>query len=120
MFFAMCDYDKYTDTYKPKTEDKEYVGYIYAILANEASEDSKYPFGVFSNKIDVIGLQPFQRPGRQKGYAYHVGKKGILRGYLYSFSYTKEDSEAIYNHYHQGDALWCKDDIVNTAKEIAR
>lgn len=119
MFFAMCDYDKDTDTYKPKTEDKEYVGYIYAILSNETSEDSKNPFGVFSNKIDVIGLQPFQRPGSQKGYAYHVGKKGILRGYLYSFSYTKEDSETIYNHYHQGDALWCKDDIVDTAKEIA-
>ena len=67
----------------------------------------------------MIGLQPFQRPGKQKGYAYHVGKKGILRGYLYSFSYTKEDSEAIYNYYHQGDALWCKDDIVDTAKEIA-
>lgn len=31
MFFAMCDYDECTDTYKPKTEDKEYVGYIYAI-----------------------------------------------------------------------------------------
>ena len=74
---------------------------------------------MFSNKINVIGLQPFQRPGKQKGYACHVGKKGILRGYLYSFSYTKEDSEAIYNHYHQGDALWCKDDIVDTAKEIA-
>lgn len=119
MFFAMCDYDECTDTYKPKTEDKEYVGYIYAILSNETSDDSKNPFGVFSNKINVIGLQPFQRPGKQKGYACHVGKKGILRGYLYSFSYTKEDSEAIYNHYHQGDALWCKDDIVDTAKEIA-
>ena len=97
----------------------DYVGYIYAILSNETSEDSKNPFGVFSNKINVIGLQPFQRPGKQKGYACHVGKKGILRGYLYSFSYTKEDSEAIYNHYNQGDALWCKDDIVDTAKEIA-
>lgn len=115
MFFAMCDYDKGTDTYKPKTEDKEYIGYIYAILANETSED----FGVFSNKINVIGLQPFLRPGKQKGYACHVGKKGMLSGYLYSFSYTKEDSEAIYNHYHHGDDLWCKDDIVDTAKKIA-
>lgn len=43
----------------------------------------------------------------------------MLKGYLYSFSYTKEDSEAIYNHYHQGDDLWCKDDIVDTAKAIA-
>lgn len=119
MFFAMCDYDKNTDTYKPKTEDKEYIGYIYAVLSNERSNDPKIPFGVFSNKIDVIGLQPFLRPGRQKGYAYHVGKEGMLRGFLYSFSYTKEDSEAIYNHYHQGGDLWCKDDIVDTAKAIS-
>lgn len=43
----------------------------------------------------------------------------MLRGYLYSFNYTKEDSEAIYNHFHQGDDLWCKDDIVDTAKLIS-
>ena len=119
MFFAMCDYDKNTDSYKPKAENKEYIGYIYAILTNESSKDPKNPFGVFSNKVNVIGLQPFQRPGRQKGYAYHVGKEGMLRGYLYSFDYTKEDSEAIYNHFHQGNDLWCKDDIVDTVKLIS-
>ena len=43
----------------------------------------------------------------------------MLRGFLYSFSYTKEDSEAIYNYYHQGGDLWCKDDIVDTAKAIS-
>ena len=119
MFFAMCDYDKSTDTYEPKTEVKEYIGYIYAILSNETSNDPKNPFGVFSNNINVIGLQPFLRPGRQKGYAYHVGKEGMLSGFLYSFNYTKEDSEAIYNYFHQGDDLWCKDDIVDTVKAIA-
>lgn len=119
MFFAMCDYDKNADCYKPKVEDKVYTGYLYTILTNESSKDPNNPFGVFSNKVNVIGLQPFQRPGRQKGYAYHVGKEGMLRGYLYSFNYTKEDSEAIYNHFHQGDDLWCKDDIVDTAKLIA-
>lgn len=31
MFFAMCDYDSDTDSYKPKHEDKQYVGYLYAI-----------------------------------------------------------------------------------------
>ena len=77
------------------------------------------PFAVFSNKINVICVQPLLRPGRQKGYAYHVGKEGMLRGFLYSFSYTKADSEAIYNYYHHGGDLWCKDDIVDTAKAIA-
>ena len=76
MLNLRCDYDKNTDSYKPKAEDKEYVGYIYAILTNESSKDPKNPFGVFSNKVNVIGLQPFQRPGRQKGYAYMLVKKG--------------------------------------------
>ena len=119
MFFAMCDYDEDTASYKPKAENKEYVGYIYSILTNESSKSPDNPLCVFSNKVNVIGLQPFQRPGRQKGYAYHVGKEGMLSGYLYSFSYTKEDSEAIYNNFHRGADLWCKDDIVDTAKVIA-
>lgn len=120
LFFAMCDYDEVHDCYVAKCEDKEYVGYIYTILSNEQSNDSKNAFGVFSNKIKVIGLQPFERPGAQKGFAYHIGKQGIFHGYLYSFSYTKEDSSNIYNMFHQGKDLWRKDFIVDVAGLIAR
>lgn len=117
MFFAMCDYDRATDMYKPKEEDREYVGYIYAILSYDSV--SKNPFGVFSNRIQVIGLQPFERPGKQRGYAYHVGCDGLVSGYLYSFCYTKDDSLKIYNHFHKGQDLWHEDEISITAKEIA-
>ena len=119
MFFAMCDYDCDADAYKPKNEDKLYVGYLYVVLANENGNDPQNPFGVFSDKIEVIGLQPFKRPGRQKGFAYHAGKEGMVSGYLYSFNYTKEDSVCIFNYFRQGNALWTKDEIVDVAKVIA-
>lgn len=120
MFFAMCDYDKHTDSYKPKQEDKTYIGYLYAVLANENSNDARNPFGVYSEKLNVIGLQPFKRPGRQNGFAYHVGSEGKISGYLYSFIYTKDDSIGIFNHFHGGEYLWCKDDMVDVAKDIAK
>ena len=120
MFFAMCDYDRDTDSYKPKHEDKQYVGYLYAILANENSNDPNNPFGVYSDKLKVIGLQPFKRPGRQNGFAYHVGSEGLISGYLYSFNYSKDDSIEIFNYFHAGEYLWCKDDIVDVAKAIAK
>lgn len=120
MFFAMCDYDSDTDSYKPKHEDKQYVGYLYAILANENSNDPHNSFGVYSDKLKVIGLQPFKRPGRQNGFAYHVGSEGLISGYLYSFNYTKDDSIEIFNYFHAGEYLWCKDDIVDVAKTIAK
>lgn len=120
MFFAMCDYDNDTDSYKPKHEDKPYIGYIYAILANENSHNSNIPFAIYSDKLNVIGLQPFKRPGRQKGFAYHVGNEGLINGYLYSFNYTKDDSMDIFNYFHRGEYLWCKDEIVDVVKVIAK
>lgn len=116
-FFAMCDYDKDNDCYKPKEEDREYIGYIYAILINENTQNNHLE--IFSDKISVIGLQPFGRPGLQKGFAYHVGKEGMVSGYLYSFSYSKEDSQRIFNHFHCGNDLWCKDEVTDVARHIA-
>lgn len=120
LFFAMCDYDKTEDCYKPKTEDKEYVGYIYAKLTHETSDkgNDNNPFGTFSGRVKVIGVQPFKRPGAQRGFSFAAGPNGLQDGYLYSFSYTKKDSEYIYNHYHKGTDLWCKDDIAEYAKMI--
>lgn len=116
LFFAMCDKDG--DCYKPKTEDKEYIGYLYAIPANEGIKNQNNAFETFSDRIKVIGLQPFKRPGLQKGYAFHVGKEGLNNGYLYSFNYTKDDSERFYNKFKQGTALWCDDHITQYAEKI--
>lgn len=77
LFFAMCDYDPSTDSYKPKDKPGDYVGYVYAILTNARSKRLKdMAFTTFSDKVRAIGLQPFKRPGRQKGFSCHVGKDG--------------------------------------------
>lgn len=120
LFFAMCDYDKNNDRYIAKVEDKEYVGYIYAKLthATNNNKNPKNPFGTFSSKVKVIGVQPFKRPGAQRGFSFEAGSNGLQDVYLYSFSYTKKDSENIYKHFHNGAELWCKDDITDYAKKI--
>lgn len=120
LFFAMCDYDNAEDCYKPKREDKEYVGYIYAKLTHETSDkrNDNNPFGTFSGRVKVIGVQPFKRPGVQRGFSFDAGSNGLQNAYLYSFSYTKKDSEDIYRHFHNGADLWCKDEITGYAKKI--
>ena len=120
LFFTICDYDKAEDRYKAKEEDKEYVGYIYAKLTHETSDkgNEKNPFGTFSGRVKVIGVQPFKRPGAQRGFSFEAGSNGLQEGYLYSFSYTKKDSVDIYKHFHNGADLWCKDEITDYAKKI--
>ena len=119
LFFAMCDYDSDYDKYKPKLEDKEYIGYLYAVLTPSlAYGEQERPFN-FSKYIKPIGLQPFKRPGLQKGFSLHVQKDNpTMRGYLYSFTYRKEDSEYIYNKYNEGSLLWYKDEIEKYVKDI--
>ena len=116
LFFAMCDCKD--DVYYPKSEDKEYIGYLYAVLPNTGPKQEGNMFSAFSNDIKVIGLQPFKRPGRQKGFSYHMDKNGLVNGYLYSFNYNKKDSEMIYAYFNQGTDLWCKDEIAEYAKHI--
>lgn len=124
LFFAMCRLNKATDNYEPQNQEDEYVGYIYAVLplTNHSKKGIKNSLKyVFDDKIKAIGLQPFKRPGRQRGFSLHyTDKKSDISGYLYSFSYTKEDSEKIWNIFchEQPDFIWCHDDIADYAKQI--
>lgn len=54
---------------------------------------------LFDGKISAIGMQPFYRPGNQRGFGMHLDKGKTLTGLLYSFCYTKEDSERIYRSF---------------------
>lgn len=120
LFFAMCDYDETTDNYLPKKDNRTYTAYLYAKLTLEPNKNPQDIFGVFSDRIKIIGMQPFKRPGLQKGYSYHADRQGLSDGYLYSFDFTKKDSEDIYNHFHQGKDLWCKDEIADYANMIKK
>ena len=116
----MCDYDKENDCYHPKSVAKEYVGYVYAypvigeIMANKGEMAGNF----LMHDLKVIGLQPFSRPGSQRGFSLHLGGEKSFKGYLYSFSYSKEDSEAYYEEMINKRHVWDKDFIVERTKEI--
>lgn len=119
-FFAMCDHDSTNDVYVPKKEDKQYIGYIYAYPALfEAMSGTNEQSTLYADQVSCIGLQPFERPGRQSGFSMELKQGRSFQGYVYSFTYTKEDSEFIYNHFnHDGRRLWESDIISGRARLI--
>lgn len=120
LFFAMSDYDRVADCYHPKFEDKEYVGYVYAfpvigeIMNNQGIMDGSF----LMHDLRVIGLQPFNRPGSQRGFSLHVDESKPFKAYLYSFSYTKQDSEVYFDEMINKRRVWDKDFIVEKTKLI--
>ena len=63
-FFATTKYDADFDTYSPYSGKSQY-GVIYAYQMTE-------PFSIltYTDGLSVIGLQPFYRPGAQKGFLW--------------------------------------------------
>ncbi len=119
LFFAMCDLPQGQSEYVCKQVDKPYIGYLYCVPAHEFLKDGKKMVNIFwGTKISAIGLQPFERPGAQKGFAIHLDEGEELKSLVYSFSYTREDSEAIFRKFSQGKALWQDDYIAKVARLI--
>lgn len=118
LFFAMCNMSRDGVTFYPQTEDKEYIGYLYAVPTFHFSSVCGANT-LYDGKLSVIGMQPFYRPGAQHGFGLHLEKGETLTGLLYSFSYTKEDSERFYSYFDQGTRLWHKDEISRVAREIS-
>lgn len=120
LFFAMCDYDRVEDCYHPKHEDKEYIGYVYAypVIGEIMNYQGVMDGNFLMHDLRVIGLQPFTRPGSQRGFSLHVDEVKPFKAYLYSFSYTKQDSEAYYDEMINKRRVWDKDFIVEKTKLI--
>lgn len=73
-------------------------------------------------KFSVIGLQPFKRPGEQKGFTLKIEEdenlnnvKGIKK---YLFRHDKLAAEIIYNRMNQGKNLFLYDELEELAKKI--
>lgn len=118
LFFAMCNMSEDGRYFFPQKEDKEYIGYIYAIETAESDAKSNRHLPLFDGKLYAIGMQPFYRPGNQRGFGLHLQKGEMLTGLLYSFSYTIRDSEEIYNFFKNGNILWHEDTISQVAREL--
>lgn len=118
LFFAMCDI--VDDEYHPKTDDgKTYIGYLYVIFSHGYCQSMGINCPIlFKEKLVPIGQQPFKRPGTQKGFSLKMQKDEPLYGYLYSFSYTAEDSRTIFKRYNCGKSLWTDDPIIKSTAFI--
>ena len=120
LFFAMCDYNRVEDCYHPKHEDKAYIGYVYAypVIGEVMTYQGMMKGNFLMHDLRIIGLQPFTRPGSQRGFSLHVDEAKPFKAYLYSFSYTMQDSEAYYDEMINKRRVWAKDSIVEKTKLI--
>ena len=118
LFFAMCNMNNDGKTFTPQQEDKEYIGYVYAVGTTEFGHGTNDIKSLFDGRLSAIGMQPFYRPGNQRGFGLHLKKGEPMTGMLYSFSYTKAESEHIHQYFSNGNELWHEDEISRVAREI--
>lgn len=119
LFFAMCWYDRDNDCYHAFDDGLVHEGILYVfcpILANEPTPCRIKEY--MSTNITPIGLQPFLRPAKQKGYALHIREGKSTKCWAYRFKFTNEDSLSIFNQFHQGRDLWIDDILAIKTKQI--
>jgi len=114
-FFATCI--KKNNIYIPIDSESYGVVYRYSPIPESFNENL-----TGNKKFSVIGLQPFKRPGEQKGFALKMEKgenlnnvRGIQK---YLFRHDKLASEIIYNRMNQGEILFPYDELEGLAKKI--
>lgn len=107
-FFAATTYDFETDTYSPITDTDKYqygVFYLYNEIPHLFEND---------NRIDVVGMQPMLRPGRQSAYVYRLWSDENFndRAQKTLFRHDVEVNKQIFDHVEKGERLFPKE-IIN-------
>ena len=117
-FFATCRKDN--GKYIPMDSKEDGVLYRYS-LPPECFLPGKDNL-IKGKKISVIGLQPFKRPGEQKGFALKMEEGENLNNVRgtkeYRFRHDKLAAEIIYNRMNQGKNLFPYDELEELAKKI--
>lgn len=102
-FFASTKYDYKSDTYTPITDTQKYqYGVIYTY--------NNIPF-LGQERIDVVGLQPLKRPGRQSGYVFRMkhGENFNNIATIQLFRHDAKINQQIYNYNEQSKRLFPKE-----------
>ncbi len=128
-FFATCIKKK--GKYLPidEHEDKVRFGVVYRYtLPPENLLPSNENFN-YKNNFSIIGLQPFKRPGEQKGFALQLDEGENLNHIhgieKYLFRHDKLAAEIIFNRKNQGKDLFPFDELeeltlkIKTSKKIS-
>lgn len=108
-FFAVTQYNPGNDTYS--LYDKGGYGILYY-----------YPLKEPDRKISVIGMNYFNRPGKQNGYAYKMTKgedlnqNNVFRKLF--FRHDKHANERVYEFNAEGLKLFPKDGLFDLIREI--
>lgn len=122
IFFAICWYDKSSDSYHYYNDGKEHDAILYVfnpILDNEPTLSLKLE-NYMNHNITPIGLQAFSRPGAQQGYALHINKGNSTKSWMYRFKFTCEDSKRYWEMFREKETIWDKEDkLIPKAKHIA-
>lgn len=120
LFFAVCRYDAEHECYRPFDDNKEHEGILYIFCPMLSNEPSPITISDFmKGNITPIGLQPFIRPARQKGYALHIKRGKSTKSWAYRFKFSSEESLLYYNLFKEGKELWVNDILAEKAKEIS-
>ena len=119
LFFAMCWYDEPADCYRAFDDGLEHEGILYIFCPIRANEPSPCRITEYmKTNITPIGLQPFLRPAKQKGYALHIEKGRSTKSWAYRFKFTNEDSRMIFEQFNEGRDLWINDILATKTKKI--
>ncbi len=111
-FFAVCKFDSKQECYRP-VENQNVLGVIMKTLSLAYSPT---PNGEWN--LEVIGLQPFCRPGNQKAYAIKMKQGENFRAHKMLFKHDRNSSKKIYEHFNGGELLFPNDPICDIASNI--
>lgn len=121
LFFATCRYNSQKDCYEPFTDGQIHEGILYVFCPLRANEPSPCRIPEYMNEnITPIGLQPFLRPARQKGYALHIKEEYSTKSWAYRFQFSNEDSKTYFDMFNGGRSLWIEDILAEKTKLIAK
>ena len=112
-FFATTSYDAVNDIYSPIDESQQLYGVFY--IYTDDSELNSY-------KMEPIGLNFFNRPGAQNGFALKMSHNADLNSMRnvkkIFFRHDKNASQTIFSMNQQGKKLFPDDSLIGKTKSI--
>ncbi len=119
LFFAMSRYDASTDTYYPAEKDGEAIIYVINPLFFDRNAINGNKISIYSHLLTPIGIQPFERPAAQHGFALRVDDPRIMnRARVFEFRYTKKEAEECFSSFESARKLWVKDELISKVQQI--
>jgi hypothetical protein len=118
-FFGTTKHDANTDTYSPYLNSTDF-GVIYVYHMTQ-------PFSVLTyiDGLSTIGLQPFSRPGKQKGFLWTPSKNSKTKDFHESpyitkvfFKHDPNINKAIFEKMKQGKILFPDDELAQKSRLI--